>query len=493
MNLKRIAATLCLMMGLLTTAAAASGDAPWSNGRLMVSANHRFLQHENGKPFFWLGDTGWLLPARLDRNEAGLYLRQCRKAGYNVVQVQVVNGLPSVNIYGQESNPYGWDMGKADPEGVYSYWDHLDYIVDLAARNGIYIGLVAVWGSQVKGGAINAAQAKAYGAFLANRYKNRPNIVWMMGGDIQGDIHPEVWEALATTIKSIDHNHLMTFHPRGRYTSARWWSQAPWMDFHMFQSGHRRYGQRMGNKDYPIADSTEEDSWMYVDSTWAHKPVKPVVDGEPSYECIPIGLHDPQQGRWQACDVRRYAYWSVFAGSCGHTYGHNSIMQMLKPGYSTGYGVDGEEKPWYEAQHDPGYNQMKHLKNLMLALPYFDRRPDQSVIAGKNGRRYDRLIATRGKDYLLVYNYHSNPMRIDLRKISGRRKNVWWMDAATGRLDYRGAYADGIVDLTPPQPKDGEVSDGVLIAVDADKNYIGTEQQAVTDQSVADAKRNLNE
>jgi hypothetical protein len=26
--------------------------------------------------------------------------------------------------------------------------------------------------------------------------------------------------------------------------------------------------------------------------------------------------------------VRRYAYWSVFAGSCGHTYGHNAIMQF---------------------------------------------------------------------------------------------------------------------------------------------------------------------
>ena len=40
-------------------------------------------------------------------------------------------------------------MSKADPDGVYSYWDHLDYIIDLAAQNGIYIGMVAIWGSQV--------------------------------------------------------------------------------------------------------------------------------------------------------------------------------------------------------------------------------------------------------------------------------------------------------------------------------------------------------
>ena len=33
-----------------------------------------------------------------------------------------------------------------------------------------------------------------------------------------------------------------------------------------------------------------------------------------------------------------------------------------------------------------------------LTFPYFERVPDQSVIAGTNGNRYDRAISTRGKD-----------------------------------------------------------------------------------------------
>ena len=220
---------------------------PWTNGRLMVSANHRYLQFENGQPFFLLGDTGWLLPERLDRSEAQYYLQKCRAAGFNTVLVQVMNGTPAYNIYGQPSLPAGWDLTKADPDGVYSYWDHMDYIIKQAEQNGIYIGMVTIWGSQVKAGNMKVEQAKAYGRFLAHRYKHSPNIIWVMGGDIQGDIHPEVWESLATTIKSIDHSHLMTYHPRGRYTSAKWWSKAPWIDFHAFQSGHRKYGQRMGN------------------------------------------------------------------------------------------------------------------------------------------------------------------------------------------------------------------------------------------------------
>lgn len=472
--------------------AAAAPSLPWHNGRLEVSANHRYLQFENGEPFFALGDTGWLLPERLDRAEAQRYLQACRRAGYNLVLVQTMDGVPSVNIYGQLSLPAGWDLTKADPEGTYSYWDHMDYIIDVARQNGIYIGMVPIWGSMVKAEKINAAQAEAYGTFLAKRYKDRPNIIWFVGGDLQGDIHPEVWEALAKAIKQSDPNHLMTYHPRGRYTSARWWSKASWIDFHTFQSGHRRYNQRMGNKDYPIVEGSEEDNWMYVDSTWKYRPMRPVMDAEPSYEAIPKGLHDPTEGRWMPEDVRRYAYWSVFAGSCGHVYGHNSIMQMLKPGYPTSYGTDGEELPWYEALKAPGYNQMKHLKNLMLALPYFSRVPDQTIISGQNGTRYDRLIATRGTDYLMVYNYTRRPMAIDLRKISGKEKRLWWMDAETGSLSYLGQRHNGIVAIAPEAlPRGGR--DGVLIAIDATRNYIGEAQPSIADQTMGARRRDLNE
>ena len=77
----------------LLTLSAQAGQKPWDNGKLRVSDNQRYLQFENGKPFFWLGDTGWLLPERLDRAEAEWYLQSCAKAGYNVVQVQTIDGV----------------------------------------------------------------------------------------------------------------------------------------------------------------------------------------------------------------------------------------------------------------------------------------------------------------------------------------------------------------------------------------------------------------
>lgn len=73
---------------------------------------------------------------------------------------------------------------------------------------------------------------------------------------------------------------------------------------------------------------------------------------------------------------------------------------------------------------DEGFNQMKYLKELMLRFPFFERIPDQSVIAGTNGERYDRAIATRGNDYLLVYDYSARPMQIDLTKSVVRKESL---------------------------------------------------------------------
>ena len=68
-----------------------------------------------------------------------------------------------------------------------------------------------------------------------------------------------------------------------------------------------------------------------MEASQAKTPLKPVIDDEPIYEDIPQGLHDPNETRWNQHDVRRYAYWSVFAGSFGHSYGHNDIMQLSVP------------------------------------------------------------------------------------------------------------------------------------------------------------------
>ena len=479
--------SLLALAAVLCTFFTKGAERPWAHGSLKVSDGGLYLQHEDGTPFFWLGDTGWLLPQRLDRDEAEHYLRKTAHDGYNVVQIQVLNGVPSFNRYGAMSHPDGWNLDAVSKPGEYGYWEHMDHIIDAAERNGIYIGMVCIWGGLVKGGYISEEQAVKYGKFLADRYKDKKNIIWIIGGDIQGNIKTEVWDALARSIKDNDPNHIMTFHPRGRTTSARWFADRDWLDFHMFQSGHRRYGQRMGNKDYPIPDDTEEDSWMYVDSVRKYQPVRPVLDGEPSYENIPQGLHGADEPLWNDKDVRRYAYWSVFAGSCGHTYGHNNIMQFSRPGIPGAYFADGIKKPWYVAIDDSGRLQMKYLKRLMLAFPYFDRVGDQSLVID-NGVKYDRIIATRGNDYALAYNHTGRPMKIDLSRISGAEKNVWTMNPSDGCLHYVGKTADRIFSHTPEPGKDV-----VLIAVDSRCRYLTPEMNEIPENLILNENKDLTE
>ncbi len=454
-----------------------SHDRAWTHGRLVVSDEHRYLKHADGTPFFWLGDTAWLLPEKLTREEVLLYLDKCAAAGFNVIQIQTVNDVPTANVYGESSHPDGYDFSQVDAAGRNGYWGHMDYIVREAEKRGIYVGMVCIWGGLVKNGKMNLEQAEAYGRFLAERYKDAPNIVWIMGGDIAGNHTPEIWHKLARTIKSIDRSHLMTYHPFGRSTSALWFHDAEWLDFNMFQSGHRRYGQKKTPDEvYPVVgDFQEEDNWRYVEKSLSFKPLKPCIDGEPSYENIPEGLHDGSKGYWGAADVRRYAYWSVFAGSFGHTYGHNAIMQFRRPGDAAAYDA---YQYWFEGLEDPGYNQMKYLKRLMLAFPFFERVPAQDALVHNDGVRYDRISATRGKDYLLAYTFTAAPIRVDFRKIAGKRKNVWWYLPETGRLEYVGQFPDGIhtfrYDISY---RSG--NDQVLIVADAEKNYLTPEQTAI--------------
>ena len=48
---------LTLLAIAATSLQAATIYKPWSNGPLKVSANQRYLVHDNGTPFFWLGNT----------------------------------------------------------------------------------------------------------------------------------------------------------------------------------------------------------------------------------------------------------------------------------------------------------------------------------------------------------------------------------------------------------------------------------------------------
>jgi hypothetical protein len=407
---------------------------------IRVSNNGHMFAHADGTPFFWMGDTAWLLLERLTRAEAERYLDTRRCQGFTIVQIMVLHGADQTS---RAAGSALIDGDIAAPRIVpgYDYWDHLDWVIRTAADRGLYVALVPAWGSLADNGALTPANASGYARFLGARYGRYPNVVWLVGGDTRGDSHRETWETLGSALDAATHGQLIGFHPRGRTDSSWWFHDADWLDFDMFQSGHKSYAQEAATPDAP-----SEDNWRFVVQDRARTPPKPTLDGEPSYENIPHGLHDLTQPRWQAADVRRYAYWSVFAGAAGHTYGDNDVMQFYVPGGpAPAFGADTH---WADALHAPGAEQMRFLAALIHA--HADRAGDPGMIVS-NGTRYDRVIAARERRAAMAYSYTGAPFTVRLGRIAGREVHARWFSPRTGETHPIGVFANrGVHRFDPP-------------------------------------------
>ena len=86
-----------MIRSVIIFALAALVPAAMAAPKLKVSENKRFLIQENGKPFFYLGDTAWELFHRLNREEADKYLEDRAKKGFTVIQAVALAELNGLN------------------------------------------------------------------------------------------------------------------------------------------------------------------------------------------------------------------------------------------------------------------------------------------------------------------------------------------------------------------------------------------------------------
>ncbi len=430
---------------------------------LHVSGNRRFLVKEDGEAFFWLGDTAWELFHRLDREEAEMYLKDRARKGFTVIQAVAlaeINGL-------KRPNPYGHlPLVDEDPtQPVEAYFEHVEWVVKKAEELGLVVALLPTWGDkwQVASFASDShiiftpENAEVYGRWIAKRYKDQKNIVWILGGDRNPDSTETlaIIRSMAAGLREGDGgNHLISFHPMGGNCSSKWFHDDDWLDFNLFQSGH-------GGPDYP--------NYEFTQRGYRLQPIKPVIDGEPRYEDLPVAFN-PENGRHSALDVRQAAYWSVLAGAFGHTYGNNNVWQMWQSGRKPRIWA---RSPWYEALHHPGACEMGFVRRLFESRPFLKLVPAQGAVSVSHGQEQRFIRAARGSDgsYLFVYSTFGEGFRVDLSKISGEQINACWYSPREGTGKPIGTFANTCESKTFLPPSQGRNNDWVLVLDDASLGY----------------------
>jgi len=216
-----------------------------------LTVSGRNLVWEDGEPFFYLGDTAWEIFHRLNREEMAHYFEQRARQGFNAVQgvaLAELEGVTVPNAYGRLPLKFtddAPDPARPDTDGAYSYWDHVDYAVELAAQHGMFITLLPTWGDKFnlcwgKGPEVfDEENAYLYGKWIGARYARHWNILWMLGGDRPlEEKHRRIIDKMARGILESDKNHLITFHPNGTHNSTECLNDADYLSFHTAQTGH---------------------------------------------------------------------------------------------------------------------------------------------------------------------------------------------------------------------------------------------------------------
>lgn len=430
----------------------------FSHGKLKVSENNRFLVFDDGTPFFYLGDTAWELFHRLSKVDAEKYLENRREKGFTVIQAVILAELDGLNTPNMEGEK---PLINNDPTKINeAYFKHVDWVIRKAEEMGLFIGLLPTWGDKVDkqwgvGPVIfNAENAEKYGEIVGNRYKDFKNIIWINGGDRQGGGNNlPIWNALAKGIKTFDKSHLMTFHPSGYSSSSKWFHNENWLDFNMMQTGH-------GERSYEVYSKLMVADYNLI-------PTKPTFDGEPRYEDHPHNWKPEELGWFDDADVRQAAYWDLFTGGFGHTYGCHAIWQMQAPGREP---VGFARNTWQADLDLPGAWDMVHVRSLMESRPFTDRIPFQEIVQNKNQPVTEFISATRGNDYIMVYIPTGLEAVLDLKLCGWENAKVWWYNCQTGEAVYSGEVETNLEQKFKPKTE-GRGNDWVLVLDNAKMGF----------------------
>jgi hypothetical protein len=363
---------------------------------LKVSANGRYLVDQSGTPVFWLGTTQWQLVRNHTLDEARLILQKTASHGFSFAQVMLLGpGDGTSPNVGRQANVEGelpW-LGGNPLTPNEAYFRHVDAVIDIARQENVVISLTVFHQHQQQ--IITVANARRWARWIAQRYRNVPNIVWSTTPHAVPEFVPVLRELMAGLREGDEGAHLITCKPDPGPYSSSFLHAAPELDFNSIQTW--TWVERI----YPL-----------VTGDYNLEPVKPVLMAEGAYEEGPE-YDFTVTPLW----VRRQAYYSYLAGA-HHTYGHNDSWR----GNPT----------WPQSLDAPGAVQLGLLRRIFEDRhEWWHLVPDQELLAS-GGRTDGRLLVlgARHRDgrWALVYCADAATIEVDLTRLAGHACGASWID-----------------------------------------------------------------
>ena len=339
----------------------------YRRGPLRTSKNKRYLEHADGTPFFWLGDTWWMgLVERLRWPEDFRELAADRsRKGFNVIQI--VAGLypdmAPLDPRGANEAGLPWekDFQRINP----GYFDMADLRIQHLIDVGLMPCILGCWGYYL--GVMGAEKMQRHWRYLIARWGAYP-VVWCLAGEgsmpwylsarksAERSELERGWTEMARYVRATDpFRRLITVHPSraGRDVVT----DPAVLDFDMLQTGHNDYAS--------IPRTVNE-----VTKARDRQPLMPVINSEVCYEGI--------LGRSRH-DIQRFMFWaSVLNGTCGFTYGANGVWQVNLPDKPFGpspHGRNWGNTPWTEAANYAGSGQLGASAKMLRRLPWHEVEP----------------------------------------------------------------------------------------------------------------------
>jgi hypothetical protein len=428
------------------------------HGRLRVSDDRRHLEHADGTPFLWIGDTWWYgLTRRLGWPDEFRTLLDDRVAkGFSLIQI-VAGPLPEFDATPegiwdpQQSNEAGWPWERDWARIDNGFYDRADERIGAIVDGGLVPCIVAMWGFYYT--VMGAERVRRHWRNLVARYAAYP-VVFCIAGEVNlppvsihlpplptDDPAPQAaareeqlagWGEIAHEVRRLDPYHNpITAHP-AHPDVRRVLPDPSGLDINMLQSSHwsyqlptieiRQFIDQVLGLPQPIRFGLEG-ALALTEESVAHEPRMVVVNGEPCYEGI-LGSN------WQ--DVQRFLFWSgMLAGLAGFTYGAQGIWQMnsstqpdqIRPRWGAG--------TWQDAMHYPGSRQVGLGGRLLGQLIWWTLRPVLRPDILALGRR-SALAAASAE--VAVYYLPSEFVSDEWRGVRGQWIDVGSLGGAIARF-----------------------------------------------------------